>query len=312
MNRFFATFPAGTYDVIVRDLKGYRMDELVIVENDDSSVVFDSRLSVEKIIEIRYFTNAYLVIDRPADVEAEFIKDKFYSVAMLKDGTPAKLESRERAQIENEIEDALGLEKNTHRSRNNFVVIERASGARFLTLRLARAKFKRENQAAGELRPELAHVLCLAARIKAKHRVLDMFAGTGAIPLEAVRGFGCRDVVAVDERFIETRHDNAAISWFTADARSLPFIDDCSIDRVVTDPPWGMYDAEIADLDALYTGFSREAARVLKPDGFLVVLTGYDDAARCIDATEKLKPVSQWPILVSGAKSRIIKLQKTR
>ncbi|TVR58569.1 MAG: methyltransferase domain-containing protein [Spirochaetaceae bacterium] len=312
MNRFFATFPAGTYDIIVRDLKSYRLDELVIVENDDSSVVFDSRLSVEKIIEIRYFTNAYLVIERPEDVEAELIKDKYYSVAMLKDGTPAKIEARERAQIENQIEDALGLENNTHRSRNNFVVIERASGARFLTLRLARARFKREKLSAGELRPELAHVLCLAARIKAKHRVLDMFAGHGAIPLETVRGFGCRDVVAVDKRFIETRHEHAAISWLTADACSLSSFEDGSIDRVVTDPPWGMYEAEIADLDALYAGFSREAARVLKPDGFLVVLTGYDDAARSFEATEKLKPVAEWPILVSGMKARILKFQKTR
>ena len=345
MRRFFATFPAGTYDIIARDLKRFKMSELVMREHDDSSLVFDTALTDERIIEVRYFTNAYRVLDRVSDLDSSSLTGRFYQLTYLKNGQPEQLADSERDSIERDIGSTFHLIKDAHKSRNNFVVVERESGARFLTLRLSRAKFKRDDLEPGELRPELAHILCVAARLSASHTVVDPFAGHGAIALEAVRGFGCRTVYASDIELDPARRQHDSIHWQTADARSLTFLDDDSVDRIVTDPPWGHYrDQERATESGspvdLYADFAGEALRVLRRDGLLIMLTGFADAgvalgaaraaipaagagagtdatADAADATGPpgarialLEPIDSWNVLVSGRSASILKYRK--
>lgn len=318
MRRFFATFPAGAYDIVARDLKRFKMSELVMREHDDSSLVFDTTLTDERIIEMRYFTNAYRVLDRASDLDSSSLTGRFYQLTFLRNGQPESLPDHERESIEREIGSTFHLIKDAHKSRNNFVLIERANGSRFLTLRLSRAKFKRDDLEPGELRPELAHVLCVAARLSASHTVVDPFAGHGAIALEAVRGFGCRSVHASDIELDPARRRHDSIDWHAADARALAYLHDAAVDRIITDPPWGHHalDPAIAEL---YTGFAAEALRVLRPDGLLVVLTGLTDAADAFataresnpDArTTLFEPLGSWNVLVSGRSASILKYRK--
>jgi 16S rRNA G966 N2-methylase RsmD len=309
MNRYLATFPAGTYALVVKHLKRFNLSELAIVGHDDSAVVFTSALQPERLIEIRYFTNVYLMVDVLKDVPKKFLKGQYFHIVQLTNGEPQAIDAALRAELEERVSHELGLRVNTHLAQNHFYLIQRSSGEQLLTLRLPRAKFKRETLSPGQLRPELAHILCLAAGIKARNIVADLFAGSGAIPLEAVRGYGCKRVIAVDVTTHPNRHQHPAIEWHTADARNLSFLSDQSVDRVVTDPPWGVYDDAI-DPQALYTGFLQEAERVLKPGGVAVLLTSYDGALQCIAALKQLKLVGQWPVLVSGKKAIIFKLQK--
>lgn len=308
--RYLATYPAGTWDIIVRDLKSFRPNQLLIGDHDGSSALLETTLPAERLVEIRYFTNAYLVVKRPEELDRRMLKGAHYSLSMLDNGRPVRMAEEDRRRIGGGIESTLGLLPDTHRSRNDFCLISRASGSRMLTLRLPRARFKRDKTAAGELRPELAHVLCLAAKLRAKHRVLDMFAGHGSIPLEATRGFGCRDVIAVDRSLEEDRREHPGIEWHRADARDLSFIADGSVDRVITDPPWGTYDAKIPDLSATYEAAFREISRVLRPDGIAVMLTGYDEATGCAQAASELRLTGSWPILVSGRKATIIRFHR--
>jgi len=314
MNKYFATFPAGTFTIIARQLKRFAMAELKIVEHDESSVVFQASVSVEKLIELRYFTNVYVIIeDSRAEGYGQFIKGDYYRLMYSKNGSPASLDEASRNTVQRTIEQNLNLKLNTHLSRNDFYVIERSSSKKLLALRLPRAKFKRESLSAGELRPELAHILCLAAGLKPKYMVLDMFAGYGSIPLEAVRGFGCRKVMAVDVNILKNRHEHQVIEWHTADARNLDFLANDSIDRVITDPPWGAYDSSVEDIEALYSDAGKEMARVLKPNGIAVVLSGFASAQQSLLAkASNLKIVKTWDILVSGKKATIYKLKKIR
>lgn len=312
MNSYFATFPAGTYNLIAKHLKGFKVDELKITENDNSSVVFTSSLPAHKLAGLRYFTNVYLVVDGLDKLPNTVVNGKYFRLMLLKDGSPYQMGEVERAKLEAKIKHGFSLEPNTHLSKNDFFMIERSSGKRLFTLRLARDKFKRDELQAGELRPELAHILCLAAGMKSKYRVVDMFAGYGAIPLETVRGFGCKQVVAVDNRRLPKRHERTSIIWHRSDARSLDFLADDSVDRVVTDPPWGVYDAKVDDLQSLYTDFTAEMIRILKPDGVAVILSGYANASKILEQSQKLKLIGKWNILVSGKKATIYKLQKVR
>lgn len=312
MNQYFATFPAGTFGIIARHLKSFQLDELKIIEHDDSSVMFAASLPIEKLIELRYFTNVYLIVDDKNALPDGVIKGKHFRLMRLKDGSPQPMDATERTKLQARIKRDFGLVPHARFSKTDFYLIERSSGKKLFTLRLSRAKFKRETISGGELRPELAHILCLAAGVKAKHTVVDMFAGYGAIPLEAVRGFGCKHVVAVDKQKLDHRHEHPAITWHEQDSQKLDFIPDESVDRVVTDPPWGAYDKKTTDPSALYNELVKEVLRLLKPDGVAVVLTGFADAEQRFGQANELKLLGTWPVLVSGKKATIYKLQKVR
>ena len=312
MNSYYATFPAGCYDIIVKHLKSFKLDEFKIAARDDSSVLFESSLPIEKLIELRYFTNVYFVVDDAKPLPKSLLKGKYFRLMLLKEGAPQSIQQDEKEEFKTKIKQTYKLEPNTHLSKNDFYLIERKSGKKLLTLRFPKAKFKREKLSAGELRPELAHILCLAAGVKAKHVLLDMFAGYGSIPYEAVRGFGCRNVTAVDIKRLPGRHEYPAIEWQEADARNLDHVQDNSIDRVVTDPPWGIYDAEVDDLSSLYKDFTEEMTRTLRPGGVAVVLSGFEEAAEYFEGAKTLQLINKWNVLVSGKKATIYKLQKTR
>lgn len=306
---YFATFPAGCYEIISRSLKRFALEELTIIEHDESSVTFHSSFSKEKLIELRFFTNVYMIIRDLEQLKKSDLKGDYFRLMLLKDGTPQVLSELQRAKWVTAISKKCGLQANSHLALNDFYLIERATGASFLGLRLSRAKFKREKVTAGELRPELAHILCLAAGTKAKDTVLDMFAGYGALSFEAVRGFGCKHVIAVDSQVFPKRHEHTFIHWHQGDARHLDFIASGDIARIVTDPPWGVYDGKTEQvLAALYTDSTKEMHRVLKPRGIAVVLTGWRQAEHIF--TKHFRLIHAWPVLISGKKSTIFKLQK--
>lgn len=312
MMKYFATFPAGVYPIISRHLKGFSVDELRIVDSDDSSVTFNSTLPVSRLTAIRYFTNIFLVVDDQSNLPEAVLNGRYFRLLGINKGKPQAIDVKLRAELLQRIETTYKLKDDTHKSKNDFCWIERDNGKQFLALRLVRPSFKNHSQNAGELSPQIANVLCLAASVNAKSKLLDMFAGYGAIPYEAVRGFGCKDATAVDIEVMPKRHEMPAIKWHKADATKLDFIDEGSIDKIVTDPAWGVYDAKSYDLPTLYRSFLKEVGRVLKPAGVAVILSGYEKAKEYLEDCMELELISEWNILVSGKKATIYKLRKNQ
>ena len=311
MKQYFATFPAGTFDIISKRLKSFTLDEVKIVDSDNSSVLFQSSLQSERLIEVRYFTNIYQIVPQDSKNTKLLLNGKFFRLMLIRNGEPSQLDEPTRNKLQSHIVESFGLKPNTHLSRNDFYIIERQSGNRLFTLRLPRAKFKREKTANGELRPELAHILCLVANLKAKHTALDMFCGYSSIPVEAVRGFGCKNIIASDITEHKPKHDYDVIRHYKADARNLDFIKNDSIDRVITDPPWGLFDQSIGDIISLYTDTINEIVRILKLNGIAVILSG-GEASELFEKNKSLKLIGKWNVLVSGKKATIYKLQKIR
>lgn len=306
---FFATFPAGTYDILVKSLKSFSVAELTILSHDDSSVTFQSTVSIEKLIELRFFTNVFLVYNKPANVPRFLIKGEYFRLMQLTEGIPQPLPASQRTSLQNKISKDFKLKPHAKLSKNDFYVINRRNNETYIGLKLSRAKFKREVQIPGSLRPELAHILCLAAGLKAKHTIVDMFAGSGAIAIEAARGFGCHKVIAIEKAAYLQTQQHPAITWRIGDATALDFLTDSSVDRIITDPPWGSFDTNI-DLATLYKASSHEVERLLRPTGIAVILSDYADAQEVFTHTKKLELVNKWPILVSGHKAVIYKLRK--
>jgi 23S rRNA G2445 N2-methylase RlmL len=129
------------------------------------------------------------------------------------------------------------------------------------------------------LKSTVAAALVALSDPQPEERVLDPMCGSGTILYErasagrAVLAGGdiSRDAVEASRSIL--RRAAALVSW---DAARLP-LRDRSFDAVICNPPYGRRHGEIRGLDRLYARATREMARVLRPDGRCVILTGEPD-----------------------------------
>lgn len=189
------------------------------------------------------------------------------------------------------IERRSGLTFAPRQADVEYWLIRRGSGRAYLARRLSKRAKTEKTLQQGELRPELAALLCVLSAPKAEDVALDPFCGTGALPL-ARAAWPYNMIFASDadparihdlkQRAKETagkaRRKARPFIPKVADALTLTPFDDGFIDTILTDPPWGLYDETPIPIDAFYARFFTAAARVLKPDGRLILLTGAPDA----------------------------------
>jgi len=164
----------------------------------------------------------------------------------------------------------------------------------------------------GELKPELARLICLFSGVKRGDAVLDPFAGYGSIIEQAAALNGNARIFAcdIDQRMVDhtrrrSRHIGARADIRRADARSLGFISDGSIDHIITDPPWGVYDKAIGDVETLYRACFKEFARVLSSGGALTLVTSKKAEAERTARAAGFMPDKKLDILVNGKKAGI-------
>ncbi|MCI8441505.1 MAG: methyltransferase domain-containing protein [Provencibacterium sp.] len=158
--------------------------------------------------------------------------------------------------------------------------IIRSEGAGFCGQLLHKREATEKNLNKGELRPELAYLLCSCAHLSAGMLVCDPFCGYGAIPRQLLTGFSIRRVLASDSdpqkiqalKKGELARKFPGLSLQTADVRQLSGLAEGSLDAVITDPPWGYYE-QIADMEGFYREMLQELYRVLKPGGTLILLS---------------------------------------
>jgi tRNA (guanine6-N2)-methyltransferase len=153
--------------------------------------------------------------------------------------------------------------------------------------------YKLEHRPAS-LRPTVAAAMVRLAGIRPGHVVLDPMCGAGTLLAEqlaaarAVRGehrtplggdldYGAARAAAVNLRRVGPAH---VLRW---DARRLP-LGDASVDRVVSNPPFGKQLETPEAIGPLYRAMIAEYDRVLRPGGWAVLLTSemraLGDAAR--------------------------------
>jgi 23S rRNA G2445 N2-methylase RlmL len=164
------------------------------------------------------------------------------------------------------------------------VVGERTiAGVRLSDDTLAGRRYKRAHVPAS-LKPTVARALAIMAEVRAGDVVVDPMCGAGTVVREAAeqqrahsKGQSSGSCVGgdVDAAAIEAARVNVGRAGELAvwDARRLPLRDGC-VDIVISNPPYGRQHEAVAGLGKLYRAAMREAARVLRPGGRCVVLTG--------------------------------------
>lgn len=331
MKQIAATFVAGAQEIILRQLKQYPIERLKVTYSDDSFILFATDMPIDQIIDFRFFSNTFVVAKQwevsphllpdmvdellaqppPLALLRELIQGATFRIVFDENGLVG-VDAHALSQLNQLVARQLGIKQSSHRPQHEFWLIRRKTGAAMFGLRLPRPAYKRQERPAGALRPELSHLLLLVAGAKQKDVLLDPFAGYGSITEESVKGFGLKHASGV-EKNAQLANQLAARGYTSmlGDATNLSAIPDGSISKVVTDPPWGLYDAAGATaLDKLYTASLCEMQRVLRPQGIAVILSGsalLNDAIAQAAGFDRLKA---YPILVSGKKAVIHKLQK--
>jgi len=169
----------------------------------------------------------------------------------------------------------------------------------------------------GELRPELACLLCLDCDFSNSAAVCDPFAGYGSIPMHIQKNCAFKKLYVSDNdpilvgRLKKTVLGNdAKVAISCADAASLPHIENGSVDLIITDPPWGFVSL-VDDITGFYRRVLAELKRILSPSGKIVILTGRPAEMSEAAAQARLAAASRTGILVNGKKAAVIIFTQT-
>jgi precorrin-6B methylase 2 len=167
-------------------------------------------------------------------------------------------------------------------------------------------------------KPVVAEVMIRLAKVGTEHHLLDPFCGTGTILL-AAHPFAYGRLVGSDrdEKAIELARGNLSRAGVRAELSVGPAeklaVATGSIDRVVSNLPFGKLVGSHGDNAKLYPAMLKEIARVLRPDGRAVLLTEdkrllKDSVAR----TPEVKIVRERLLKYSGATPTVFVLSGTR
>lgn len=340
MTTFYSTFAPGLQkavkDALTRQLGDARVELLL-----DGLVVYRTSRSLEQIKRIRFFNNTFLLLRLFKDLHGGealpfMMRDvmrhadaldippavtegaRFYRITASRHNQTTPIDRDLLGKLERVFSLRLGLR--IHRTLPDVEVwfLERSEGIGLAGIRLTRRAATEKDLQPGELKPELANILCWISEPTKEDIFLDPFAGSGAIPLERARSFPYKHIFAsdADPNAVSLLRARAAraklkLSLEHSDARHLRHLADGSVDRIVTDPPWGMFAApQAGDPRELYPAMLREFRRALKPGGIAVVLMGQKEAFEAaLRSAPALKPAEKYDILVSGKKAAIYKLK---
>ena len=344
MTLYYSTFVSGFQDLIPRVL-ARRLPGAVIRQVLDGAVLYEAPADRQMITSLRCFNNSFAVLRTQAgswDGLSQFVRTLSsdaelprlvrehlspgrhgFRVVVSRENQLVPLPESLLQPLEKRLARGSGLYPNRGRPQVEFWLLFRREGLFLFLLRLTRQAAGEARLEPGELRPELANLLCELSDPDATDVFLDPFCGSGSIPLERASLAPYRLIFAQDtdpgrvkalRQRVKGLRKPAQRTFFAkqVDARSMEGFDDSFVDKVVTDPPWGLYEALEERPADLHREALAECVRVLRPNGLLVWLTARDDELEAVvkEAVEGFVVEERYPILVSGRKASVYRLRK--
>ena len=191
----------------------------------------------------------------------------------------------------------------------------RREGFAFCGQLISNREFTEKNLNKGELRPEIAYLICCYADLNQDDVVAEPFCGYGSIPVQLIKKFRFQKLFAsdIDKEKISINmqkkqlKDNPQIELSVNDAFVLPQIIDRSVDVVITDPPWGYFE-QIDDIGEFYKKMFTSFKRILKENGRMIILSARKDEIEKAALEMNVQILSSLHTLVNGKKASLYKM----
>lgn len=326
MAEFISTFITGFQDVVAKNL-AENLSGCKILGIFDGLVHYSYSGDSRNLGKIVYLSNTFFVLKTvrgkgagiPALVAAVASEKKYY---LINKGT-----FRVRFMQENQfvrVDKSLARRAEETVLANSRLRIDRVSpdteiwysvrreGFAFCGQLIFRREFTEKNLSKGELRPEIASLLCCFADINADDVIYDPFCGFGSIPVQIAKGFRFKRLLAsdIDSAKVELVSSkkplaaNACAEIFVQDALCMERVDSKSVDAIITDPPWGFYE-DIGDMNVFYGRMFASFARILKSGGKAVILSARTQELEKSAASEGFVIERSLRTLVNGKKASV-------
>lgn len=340
-NHYFSTFITG-FDEFIKEELNKNLVDLKIEMLLDGLVVYETNDSRDKVRQLPFFNNTFLLLDAyegndHKDIEGmiahmlprlnESLPDikipkrqKTFKIIVSHKNQFTSVNSKLLANIEKSIKENTRLLVDKGRADVEFWFLLRSEGIGLFGMRLTRLNHDSDTLEKGALRPELACILNVLSEPKNNDVFLDPFAGIGSIPISRSQLFPYKKIIASDNDadqvlLLEDRITDQELSievnrW---DGLKLSKLADNSINKIVTDPPWGYFEQKSFDPANFYSRMLNSFYRVLSSNGLAVILVGEREIFETVlqKTNEKFRLLKKHHILVSGKKAGVYKLQKT-
>ena len=186
----------------------------------------------------------------------------------------------------------------------------RREGFAFCGQLISKREFTEKNLNKGELRPELAYLMCCFAELKENDVIAEPFCGYGSIPIQLAKKFRFLHLYVsdIDEEKITALKEkkyfkqNDFVSIDVQDAFSLKQIKDNSVDVIISDPPWGFFE-DVGDIALFYDKMFCSFKRILKNDGKMIILSARKDELEYAAEKNNYKIIEKVDTLVNGKKA---------
>jgi hypothetical protein len=325
MPQYYSTFPAG-FEPAIEELISKDMPGTQVLRTMEGAVEYKRRTVLKEYP--RWFHNTFLCLmtfpRSPKDAIQDMVRltlqrgvdtdtifehmpegASTFRVMFMMEGLLAHAGMKTMEKTEMFLSQASGLKPGRAKPDVEFWFVYRREGMGFLLMRLTQHRESEEPQA-GELRQDIANLLCRLSNPRPADVFLDPFAGYGGI-VKARLGSPAVSITAGDISLQPALQ--AAVRGITyakalrMDALDMAAVPPGSVDAIVCDPPWGEY-TKLADPAGFYGRFAAEARRVLKRDGRLVMLTALKKEAESV-LKMNFTVEGRLDVLVSGRKAAV-------
>ena len=344
-NIFFASFAAGT-QYIVKDILERQIRDIKIHQLFEGAVLFETAKEYDK-LNMYCFNNIFSLITfaenkNPDNIEPfirkivnshpqnEVIsgndkKHKTFRVVVSLENQLVSIANELKTKLEKLISSQSKLEVDRSKSDVEFWILSRAEGFCYFMKRLSRHTAYEKILNKGELHPEIAFLMNWFAGAGKNDVLLDPFCGNGPIPLTRALRFPAKQIYAFDidktmvnivRQKIANKKSLSNMSNITVEQVDIKDLDRKlpgeSIDKIVTDPPWGLYENIKIGIDEFYKLAIFKMNKVLKPDGIIVLLISRQiDIEALLNEFHDLRVMQNFNVLVSGKKANLVKLKKS-
>ncbi len=324
MATFISTFITGFQDVVKDDLCK-RFPKLKVLHLFDGLIHYQFDGNSHDLEKITYFNNTFYVLKSWNGKNCNF-KQMVNEVSGLKAAyLITKGSFRVRFVFENQfakVDKQISKKAEEVVLRNSKLQLDRLSpsteiwysirreGFAFCGQLISKREFTEKNLNKGELRPEIAYLICSFAGINPDDVVCEPFCGYGSIPVQLAKKFRFQKLLVSDidsEKIAlvsekKQLKDNQFVEVFCSDAFNLSKVEDKSVNLVITDPPWGFYE-DIGDIKDFYCKMFDSFERILKSDGKIVILSARKEELEAVAVEKKYQIVKSLHTLVNGKKA---------